>query len=53
MEGVSYELDTETQFWGELEEILCPVGLSVSEISVETALRNFLAFAASFRGTVR
>jgi len=53
MEGVHYELETETQFWGELDEILSPVGLSVSEMSVEKAVHNFIAFAAAFRGNAR
>jgi hypothetical protein len=50
MEGVHYELDTETQFWSELEEILAPVGSSPSNISVETAVRYFISFTAAFRG---
>jgi len=50
MEGVHYELDTEAQFWGELEEILSPVGSVPSNISVETAVRNFVTFVAAFRG---
>lgn len=44
-----YELDTEAQFWGELDEILNPVGSS-SNISPETAIRNFINFTAAFRG---
>jgi len=53
MEGVYYELDTEGQFWGELDEILNPVdGSSPTEISVETAVRNFIRFAAAFRSKI-
>ena len=50
MEGVHYELDTEAQFWGELDEILTPVGSSPSTIVVETTVRNFINFVAAFRG---
>lgn len=50
MEGVFYELDTAAQFWGELEEILAPVGSSPSDIDVAGAVRNFVRFAAAFRG---
>jgi len=48
MEGVSYELDNEAQFWGEIEEIINP---TADTIDVESAIRNFIRFAASFRGT--
>jgi hypothetical protein len=51
MEGVHYELNDEAQFWGELDEILEPVHASQSEVSVETAVRNFVRFAAAFRGS--
>lgn len=51
MEGVFYELDTETQFWAELDEILSPVATPTTELSVETAVRNFVRFAAAFRCT--
>ena len=52
MEGVFYELDTEAQFWGELDEILAPFGSTPTEKrSVETAIRNFVRFAAAFRST--
>ena len=47
MEGVYYELDTEAQFWGEIDEILSPV----NNTSTETCIRNFVRFAAAFRGT--
>jgi hypothetical protein len=50
MEGVHYELDNETQFWGELDEILSPVGVLPDEIVVESAVRNFVRFTAAFRG---
>jgi hypothetical protein len=49
MEGVYYELDTEAQFWGELDEILSPVGSSPDEVVVETAVANFVRFAFAFR----
>ena len=48
MEGVYYELDTEAQFWGEIDEILSPV----NNTSTETCIRNFVRFAAAFRGTL-
>jgi hypothetical protein len=51
MEGVFYELDTEAQFWAELDEILEPVGSLPTELSVESAVRNFVRFAAAFRST--
>jgi hypothetical protein len=49
MEGVHYELETEAQFWAELDDILSS---PESETSVETAVRNFVRFTASFRGTL-
>ena len=52
MEGVFYELDTEAQFWGELDEILSLVGTTLNEVSVESVVRNFVRFAAAFRGTL-
>ena len=52
MEGVFYELDTEAQFWGKLDEILSPVGTTLNEVSVESVVRNFARFAAAFRGTL-
>jgi hypothetical protein len=48
MEGVHYELDTEAQFWGEIDEILSPV----NNVSTETCIRSFVRFAAAFRGNV-
>jgi hypothetical protein len=51
MEGVYYELDTESQFWAELDEILSPVGSPPTSISAETAVPNFVRFAAAFRST--
>jgi hypothetical protein len=48
MEGVHYELDTEAQFWAEVDDILSSPS---SEVSVETTVRNFVRFAAAFRGT--
>jgi hypothetical protein len=49
MEGVHYELETEAQFWAELDDILSSPS---SEISAETTARNFVRFAAAFRGTL-
>ena len=52
MEGVHYELDTPAQFWGELDEIIAPVGSSSpTDIDVQSAVRSFVRFAAAFRGT--
>lgn len=52
MEGVFYELDTEAQFWGELDDILAPFGSTPTDKeSIDTAVRNFVRFAAAFRGT--
>lgn len=53
MEGVHYELNDAAQFWGELDEILDPVHAAKTEVSVETAVRNFVRFAAAFRGTLQ
>lgn len=50
MEGVHYELDTESQFWGEIDDILSP---SNNNTSIETCIRNFVRFAAAFRGISR
>jgi hypothetical protein len=50
MEGVHYELDSPAQFWGELDEILAPVGTGPSDIDVVSAVRSFVRFAAAFRG---
>ena len=50
MEGVHYELDSPAQFWGELDEILAPVGTAPADIDVVSAVRNFVRFAAVFRG---
>ena len=50
MEGVYYELNDAAQFWGELDEILDPVHAPKTEVSVETSVRNFVRFAAAFRG---
>src|SRR3979490_178438 len=47
MEGVHYELNTESQFWGEIDDILSPL----NNTSTETWIRNFVRFAAYFRGT--
>jgi hypothetical protein len=52
MEGVYYELDTPAQFWGELDEIIAPVGTSPTHIAVDKAVRSFVRFAAAFRGTI-
>ena len=52
MEGVHYEIDTEAQFWGELDEIVSPVGSPHTEISVESVVRNYVRFAALFQSTV-
>ena len=52
MEGVSYELDTEAQFWAELDEILAPVGSSPSDVQVDSTVQSFVRFAADFRGIV-
>ena len=49
MDDVQYELDTETQFWAELDEILAPVGSSPADVAVETAVPRFVRFAAAFR----
>ena len=49
MEGVHYELDNEAQFWGELDEILLPVGSSLSDLPVVPTVKTFVRFAASFR----
>ena len=49
MEGVHYELDNEAQFWVELDEILLPVGSSLSELPVASVVKNFVRFAATFR----
>jgi len=52
MEGVFYELETQAQFLGELEEILAPFGSTPTEKgSVETAIRNFVRFVTAFRST--
>jgi len=51
MEGVSYEIETQTQFWGELDEILDPVGTPPSQIDIDSAIRSFIRFAAAFRST--
>jgi hypothetical protein len=53
MEGVYYELNDAAQFWGELDEILDPVHAAKTEVSVETAVRNFVRFTAAFRGTLQ
>src|SRR5436190_17734720 len=50
MEGVHYELDTETQFWGELDDIL-QSAVGEAEGNVERVVKNYIAFAAAFRGT--
>jgi len=52
MEGVHYEIDNEVQFWGELDEILLPVGSSLSDLPVASAVKAFVRFAASFRRTL-
>ena len=49
MEGVHYELDSDAQFLGELEEILSPVGSTPAELTVESVINNFVTFASSFR----
>jgi len=44
MEGVHYELDTEAQFWGEMDEILS----LVNNVSAETYIRSFVCFPPPF-----
>ena len=51
MEGVSYEIETQSQFWGELDEILDPVGTPSLQIDIDSAIRNFVRFAGAFRST--
>ena len=49
MEGVSYEIETQSQFWAELDEILDPVGTPPAQIDVDAAVRSFVRFSAAFR----
>jgi hypothetical protein len=52
MEGVFYELETEAQFWEELNEILAPFGSTPADKeAIQTAVRNFVRFTAAFRST--
>ena len=49
MEGVFYELETQAQFLGELEEILAPFGSTPTEKgSVETAISQFCTICHCF-----
>ena len=52
MEGVHYELDNEAQFWGEVDEILLPVGSSLSDLPVASAVKTFVRFTTAFRRTL-
>jgi hypothetical protein len=50
MEGVHYELHSEKQFWGELDDILETPAQDVDPGGIESAVRTYIAFAAAFRG---